>query len=114
MSFAAHKACRIFWSVHRRIRRLKLHGHYFSGFCPPENPDAHKIDSQLRETVAKASPRSWGNSPFHDLFSRDEANSAGAASKLVSAIEQVLEANGISPHFQAIEHKQPEQLLLAA
>ena len=40
MSFAAHKACRIFWSVHRRIRRLKLHGHYFSGFCPPENPDA--------------------------------------------------------------------------
>ena len=28
------------WSVHRRIRRLKLHGHYFSGSCPPENPDA--------------------------------------------------------------------------
>lgn len=75
---------------------------------------ADKFDSELRETVAKASPRSWGNSPFHDLFSSDKENSAGAASKLVPAIEQVLEANGISPHFQALEQKQPEQLLLAA
>lgn len=40
MNFAAHKACRIFCSVHRKIRRLKLHGRCFSGSCPPENPDA--------------------------------------------------------------------------
>lgn len=40
MNFAAHKACPIFWSVHRRIRKLKFHGHNFSGSCEPENPDA--------------------------------------------------------------------------
>ncbi len=75
---------------------------------------AEKFDGELRQAVANASPRSWGRSPFHDLFSSGEEDRAGAASHVVSAIEQVLEANGISPHFQALEQKQPEQLLLAA
>jgi 3'-phosphoadenosine 5'-phosphosulfate sulfotransferase (PAPS reductase)/FAD synthetase len=33
--------------VHRRIRRLKLQVRYFSGSCPPENPDAPKNKIEL-------------------------------------------------------------------
>ena len=75
---------------------------------------ADKFDAAVQTAVARSNSRSYGCTPFHDLFSSDETCRAGASAKLVSAIEQVLEENGISPHFQAIEHKQPELLLLAA
>lgn len=49
-----------------------------------------------------------------ELFCRDEEDNTLAAASIVNVIDEVLEANGISPHFQAIEQKRPEQLLLAA
>ena len=75
---------------------------------------AEKLDGELRKSVAKANPRYWGRSQFHSLFSSDEEDRASASAQIITSIEEVLEANGISPHFQALEQKQPEQLLLAA
>ena len=63
---------------------------------------------------AKANPHHWGSSPLSGLFCRDEEDNTRAAASIVNVIDEVLEANGISPHFQAIEQKRPEQLLLAA
>ena len=39
---------------------------------------------------------------------------ARAEAQVVDAIESVLAANGISPHFQAIEHAAPQKPLLLA
>ena len=75
---------------------------------------SEKLDAELRKGVAKANPHHWGSSPFSGLFCRDKEDNARSAEKIVNVIDEVLEANGISPHFQAIEQKQPEQLLLAA
>jgi hypothetical protein len=48
------------------------------------------------------------------MFCRDGEERARAEAQVVDAIESVLVANGISPHFQAIEHAAPQKPLLLA
>lgn len=74
---------------------------------------AEKLDADVSKTVAKGSRGFW-NSPFQSVFCRDGEERERAEAKIVDAIESVLEANGISPHFQAIEHAAPQQVLLLA
>lgn len=76
---------------------------------------AEKLDAEVHKATSKNRSGFW-NSPFHSVFCRDGEERALAEAKIVDAIESVLEANGISPHFQAIEHAAPQQplLLLAA
>ena len=74
---------------------------------------AEKLDAEVRKEAVKSRAGFW-NSPSHSLFSRDGEERQRAETKIVEAIESVLEANGINPHFQAIEHAQPQQQLLLA
>ena len=75
---------------------------------------AEKLNEALQKAMVKSSQRYYGCSPFAALFFKDAADRDAAAARIVPIIENVLEENGISPQFQAIERKDPEQLLLAA
>lgn len=75
---------------------------------------SEKLDAEVRRETAKRRGNFW-NTPFHSMFCRDGEERERAEAKIVEAIASVLEANGINPHFQALEHQeQPQQLLLAA
>lgn len=75
---------------------------------------AEKLDAEVHKATAKSSRPGFWNSPFHSMFCRDGEERARAEAQVVDAIESVLVANGISPHFQAIEHAAPQKPLLLA
>lgn len=78
---------------------------------------AYHAADKLNDAVSKATQKTRGgywNTPFQSMFCRDEQEQQAAADKIVAAIESVLEANGISPHFQAIEQNAAKQLMLLA
>lgn len=74
---------------------------------------AEKINADVQKEARKQWGRYCGN-PFQSLLNGDAQEKERAAATLVGVIENALEANGISPHFQAIEHAGQTQLLLAA
>lgn len=75
--------------------------------------NADKLDAEVRKTVANSNARSY-HSPFHYINSRDADEKAQADAEVVSAIESVLEENGISPHFLALDKDEVPQLALLA